>query len=124
MSFRDDLQSDLDIFVESEEFAEFVTLDEIYLRAQVTSYTAQKSGNRQLNFPALHGDFVTIYFKTSDYIGKKERLPRHGEWIWLDGVRYDVESCTDQKGIARLELAAYRQNDLRPKPYRGADYYA
>ena len=89
MSFRDDLQTDLDIFVESEEFAQFVTL----------------------------------YFKTADYCGKKQRLPVHGEQIWLDGKRYDVESCEDQLGIAKLTLAAYRQNTLRPRPFRGANPY-
>ena len=123
MSFRDDLQTDLDIFVESEEFAQFVTLDGIYLRAQVDSYTSQKSGNASLNFDALHGDFVTLYFKTADYCGKKKRLPVHGEQIWLDGKRYDVESCEDQLGITKLVLAAYRQNTLRPRPFRGVSPY-
>ncbi|MBR1645182.1 MAG: hypothetical protein IJ774_05435 [Selenomonadaceae bacterium] len=123
MSFRDDLQADLDIFVESEEFAQFVTLDGIYLRAQVDSSTAQKSGNASLNFDALHGDFLTLYFKTADYCGKKQRLPVHGEQIWMNEKRYDVESCEDQLGITKLTLAAYRQNTLRPRPFRGVSPY-
>ena len=123
MSFRDDLKDDLNIFVESEEFAKFVTLDGICLRAQVTGYTNQKSGNRNLNFEGLHGDFATLYFKTADYCNKKSRLPKRGETCWLDGVRFDVESCRDDCGIAKLELAAYRQNVLRPKPFRGANPY-
>lgn len=123
MSFRDDLKRDLDIFVESEEFAEFVTLDGIYLRAQVNAHTAQKSGNETRNFEGLHGDFVTLHFKTADYCGKKSRLPRKTEQVWLNEKRYDVESCEDQLGICKLVLAAYRQNTLRPHPFRGANPY-
>lgn len=123
MSFRDDLRDDLNVFVESEEFAEFVTLDGIYLRAQVNAHTAQKSGNEKYNFEGLHGDFVTLHFKTADYCGKKQRLPRHGEQVWVNNVRYDVESCEDQLGIAKLVLTAYRQNTLRPHPFRGANPY-
>ena len=123
MSFRDDLRDDLDIFVESEEFAQFVTVDGVYLRAQVNAHTAQKSGNSNLNFEGLHGDFVTLHFKSSDYCGKKQRLPRKGEQVWVDGARFDVESCEDQLGIAKLVLAAYRQNTLRPHPFRGANPY-
>lgn len=123
MSFRDDLKDDLDIFVESEEFAEFVTLDGIYLRAQVTAYNSQKSGNRQLNFEGLYGDFVTVYFKTADYCNKKARLPRKNEQVWLNNVRFDVESSENQSGIAKLTLSAYRQNTLRTAPYRGANPY-
>ena len=123
MSFRDDLKADLDIFVESEEFAEFVTLDGVTLRAQVTTSTQKMSGNETRNFDGLHGDFVTLFFKTSDYVGKKQRIPRQGEWCYFNGVRYDVTRCFDTLGITKLELSAYRQNTLRQHPYRGANPY-
>ena len=123
MTFRDDLAADLDIFVESEEFAQFVTLDGVTLRAQVRRSTDQKSGSASLNFDGLHGDFTTLFFKTADYCGKKERLPRHGEWAFFDGKRYEVVHSEDELGITKLTLSAYRQNTLRPQPYRGANPY-
>ena len=123
MSFRDDLRDDLNIFVESEEFAQFVNVDGITLRAQVTNVTKKISGNETRNFEGLHGDFLTLFFKTADYVGKKSRIPRQGEQCFVDGVRYDVTRCFDELGITKLELSAYRQNTLRPHPYRGANPY-
>lgn len=123
MSFRDDLKDDLNIFVESEEFARYVNIDGVFLRAQVSTYTDEKSANRSLNFEGLHGDFVTLYFKTCDYCNKKQRLPRKGEQAWINGQRFDVDFCQDQDGIAKVTLATYRQNVLRPRPFRGANPY-
>ena len=123
MTFRDDLAADLDIFVCSDEFAQFVTLDGVTLRAQVRVSTDKKSGNETFNFDGLHGDFTTLFFKTADYLGKKERLPRHGEWVTFDGKRYEVVHSEDELGITKLTLTAYRQNTLRPNPFRGANPY-
>ena len=123
MNFKDDLRDDLNIFVDSDEFAQFVKLDGITLRAQVTASTQKASGTASLNFEGLHGDFVTLFFKTADYCGKKQRIPRQGEQCWFNDMRYDVVRCFDTLGITKLELSAYRQNTLRQHPYRGANAY-
>lgn len=112
-TLKEDLQEDLPVFVEVDEFGEMTTIDGVTLPAQVIIHTVKKSGIEARNFDGLHGDFVTVYFKTADYTATKERIPRQGEWCIINSKRYDVMSSQDELGITKLECAAYRQNTLR-----------
>ena len=111
--FKDEIKKDLDVFVEDEEFAEEIELDGVKLTGQVISHTAEKSGRLQETFDGLHGDFITLYFKTDDYCSARKRIPREGEWAMINGKRYDVMNAADELGITRLICSAYRQNVLR-----------
>lgn len=119
MTFKDLLPSDNEAILMLDEFAEWVKIDGVILRAVVEKSTAQKSGNLKLNFKGLMGDFVTLYFRTTDYNGKRERLPRNGERVkiysdeWACDKLFNVVSCADELGICTLVLDAYRQNTLR-----------
>lgn len=112
-TFKDDLADDISIFVETAEFAQEANIDEVILPAQVISHTAKKSSLESRNFDGLHGDFITVYFSSEEYKKARERLPRHGEWIMINGRRYDVLTSEEELGMAKLECAAYRQNTLR-----------
>ena len=111
--FKDILLSDLATFINLEEFSEEITIDGLTLPAQITTSTKEKSARQSENFQGLHGDFVTVYFKTSDYIQTRKRLPVYNEYVIMNGKRYVVESSSDECGIARLILSSYRQNPLR-----------
>ena len=119
MTFKDLLPSDNEAILQLDEFAEYVKIDGVILKAVVEKSTAQKSGSRQLNYKGLMGDFVTLYFRTYDYIGKKNRLPRHDERVkvysdeWSCDKLFNVVSCQDELGICTLVLDAYRQNTAR-----------
>lgn len=113
MSFKDDLAADIDIFLNLDEFAETITLDEVTLSAVISEHTADKSARLSETFDGLYGDFTEIYFRASDYTATRERLPRQGEWAIYNGKRYDVISSENQGGVAHLILSAYRQNTLR-----------
>ena len=119
MTFKDILPADNDALLFLDEFAQWVKIDEIILRAVVEKSTAQKSGNLKLKYKGLMGDFVTLYFRGSDYAGKSERLPRNGERVkvysdeWKCDKLFNVVSCTEELGICTLVLDAYRQNTLR-----------
>lgn len=119
MTFKEILPSDNENILMLDEFAEYVKINDVILKAVVEKSTAQKSGNMKLNFKGLMGDFVTLYFRTSDYNGKRERVPRHGERVkvysdeWACDKLFNVVSCQDELGICTLVLDAYRQNTLR-----------
>lgn len=113
MRFKELLPIDNDNIVDLEEMAEYVLLDGVTLKAVVTYSTAKASSVRSRNFGGLYGDYVTLWCKTIDYIGKRERIPRQGEICFLNGKRYEVHESGDFSGITRLNLFAYRQETLR-----------
>ena len=110
MTFKELLKKDLDTFVNPSEFAELHTVDGVEIMAVVDKYTQAKSGSESKTFPVLHGDFVEVCFKTSDFVAAKERLPKHGDRIKVDGRMYSVENCENEHGITVIILDAYRQN--------------
>ena len=113
MTFKDYLPADNHMMMNVEEFGEEIIIDDVELRAVAEESTAQKSGNRNLNYPGLHGDFLEIYFCVEDYIAERERLMKHGEVCHVNGKRYDVVQCTDEQGMCHLILSAYRQEQVR-----------
>lgn len=122
-SFKDDVAADCDIFVNVTEFGRLTWVDGVLLWAQVIERTAEQSGRQNETYPGLHGDFTTVYFETAVYCGKRERIPRNGEWCDVDGKRFTVVSGRDEQGITKLVLSAYRQNTLRQKPFGEVDPY-
>lgn len=109
MSFKDAIYADLDIFVETDEFAEIISIDGIELPAQVIKSTQEKSQRLQEQFDGLHGDFVTIYFKAEPFLTARGKLPAKGDWILLANKRYDVIFSQEELGIIKVEASAYRQ---------------
>lgn len=110
---KDYLDGDFMTFINAGEFAEEIELDKIKIMAVVEHRTAEKSGNQNLNYPGLHGDFVEVYFKVSEYEVERQRLMKQGEICYLNGKRYTVEEITNEQGMAHLKLSEYRQNTVR-----------
>ena len=106
-------QDDWAIFVETEEFAEEIEIDGVRLPAQVSPISKARSELVRDSYPKLEGDFVELYFRTTDYTETKKRLPRYSEWCFVNGKRFEVISSQDELGITRLVLASYRQPTLR-----------
>lgn len=104
---KDFLDADFLTFLNDGEFAEEIELGKVKILAVIEHKTAEKSGNQNLNYPGLHGDFVEVYFKVADY---EPRLMKHGEICYLNGKRYTVEEVTNEQGMAHLKLSEYRQN--------------
>lgn len=109
MSFKDAIYADLDIFVETSEFAELIEIDGIEVAAQVLKHTEEKSQRLQEQFDGLHGDFVTIYFKSEPFITQRGKLPAKNDWVLIDGRRYDVVFSQEELGIIKVTASAYRQ---------------
>ena len=119
MTFKELMPSDKENILRPDEFGEWVKIDGVILRAVTEKSTAQKTGNLTLNYKGLLGDFLTLYFRSADYVGERERLPRYGERVkvysdeWHCEKLFSVESCADELGLCTLILGAYRQNTLR-----------
>lgn len=103
------LSGDMLTMLNLDEFGEKIEMNEVELQAVLESTTKQKSGNRNLNYPGLHGDFLEIFFRIEDYISEEKQLMKQGEICYVNGKRYTVESVTDEQGMAHLMLAEYRQ---------------
>ena len=101
------------------EFAEYLKVDGVILPCQFIPSTAKKSSISSENYGGLYGEFATLYFKTKDYTGKRERLPRQGEFVTLSArkakKRYEVVQVEEELGVTCLTLSSYRQNTIDRK---------
>lgn len=119
MNFKDVIASDNEeVFINVNEFSEYVDIDGVMIQAQIQYRTERKSALQSENFDGLHGDFTKVFFRTSDYCGKRERLPVQGEFVHINGKRYEVLACKDELGIVRLLVSDYRMIQLRQKPFQ------
>lgn len=107
--FRDDIKADLSTFVTTDEFADLIEVNGVICRAQLMHHTQRKSERQNETYDGLHGDFTELFFMTEPYVKKKKELPKHGDWIYVGDVRYDVLSCEDEKGMVHMVLSSYRQ---------------
>ena len=114
--FKDDLREDLTVFLSTAEFGELIEVDGVTCAAQVISHTADKTQRVQGQFDGLLGDFTTIYIKAEPFLKKRKKLPQKGDWIKIQGRRYDVAFSQEQKGLIKIEASAYRQPT--PRLYR------
>lgn len=106
MGFKEIVAADIDrVFLNPNEFGEMHRLDDVELCAVIsTNQTKQRSKVQSRNFEGLHGEFMTVNIKKSDF----PRIPKQGENIRLDGKLYKVSECRDNMGMLYIELAAYR----------------
>ena len=113
MRFKDLVVEDNAAIIDLDEMAEYVICDNVIMKAIVTKTTERMSGVESKNYGGLYGDYITLWFKAEDYCRKRERLPRQGEYCYLQSKRYEVISSIELDGIGRLEMRTYRQNTLR-----------
>ena len=114
MNLKDCIASDNEeVFLDLNEFAEYVDIDGTVLKAQVQYRTERKSALQDENFDALHGDWAKIFFKTADFLAKNERLPAQGNYVHINKKMYRVITCKDEMGITRLQVSGYRQEQPR-----------
>ena len=118
-NFKDVIASDnQEVFIDVNEFAEYVDVDGVLLQGQIQYRTERKSALQSETYETLHGDYLKVFFRTKDYCGKRERLPAQGETVHVNGKRYQVLTSKDEMGITRLVVSAYRQVQLRQSPVR------
>ena len=123
-NFKDVIANDnQQIFINLNEFAEYVEIDGVLLQAQIQHRTEKISALQSENYDTLHGDFVKIFFRTADYCRKNERLPYQGEYVHINKKMYRVLTCKDEMGITRLQVSSYRQEQLRQNSFQRVSGY-
>ena len=127
MNFKESLAQDWSVFINIEEFGEIIEIDEIKLPAILIEHTGNLDKENVASkhdayyiHPELHnqpliGNFVTVYFKTADYVKARSRIPKHTEFSYINGVRYQIAESIDSAGITRLTATADRMNTPPPK---------
>ena len=108
MRFRKAIDEDLEIFVNLEEFGEEHEINGQIIPCVFQRLTKEKSGNESRNFDGLHGDFMTLHFRTILI----DPLPHEGESIRIDGKRFTIDNVEDIIGMTRLILSSYRGRGL------------
>ena len=108
MRFRKAIDEDLEIFVNLEEFGEEHEINGQIIPCVFQRLTKEKSGNESRNFDGLHGDFMTLHFRTILI----DPLPHEGESIRIDGKRFTIDNVEDMIGMTRLILSSYRGRGL------------
>ena len=108
MKFRKAIDEDLEIFVNLDEFGEEHEINGQIIPCVFQRLTKEKSGNESRNFDGLHGDFMTLHFRTILI----DPLPHEGESIRIDGKRFTIDNVEDMIGMTRLILSSYRGRGL------------
>lgn len=101
------------VYLDVNEFAELIEIDGVLLKGQVQYRTERKSALQSESFDGLHGDWLKVFFRAADYVGKEGQLPTQGEYIKLNGKMYKVVACKDEMGIVRIVASSYRQEQPR-----------
>ncbi|WP_458412773.1 hypothetical protein ACNQFZ_18480 [Schinkia sp. CFF1] len=104
-TFKDFLQSDLNVFFNPSEFGEFHTLGskEILMIIEEDGFdeTKRRSNDFDEVTQNIYESMKTIYLKSSDY--NKSDV---GKRVTLDGEKYYVVSSSVSGGILRISLSA------------------
>lgn len=105
MTFRDEVAADnLNIFLNSEEFAELHNLNGVEALAVVQKLSTNSdisTGDVATdNVYGLYGEAVQVNF-SADIMPE---LPAYGDPYMLDGKQYIVNSCNNDMGMITLEL--------------------
>lgn len=120
MILKDLIFEDADIFVNLDEFGEMAEIDGVKIRAVIQKNTGEKKNTNiaskheeyyvhpELHNEPLSGDFITVYFKTFDYVKERGRIPQNLEFCRINGKRYKVLISKDEMGITKLECSADR----------------
>lgn len=121
-TFEDDMHYDHDTFLELDEFAEWITLNGVKLRAQMVWVSAERQKpdlahkndayyvHPELHSPQPPGELLSVVFRAKDYLKEKERLPKNTETCYVNGDRFYVKTMQEEFGIAHLTCEADRQN--------------
>jgi hypothetical protein len=105
VSFKDQLNKDLDIFLNTNEFGELHKLGstEIKMVIEEDSFNQLSGRNDEVENTTqnLYESVTTIYLKASDY-----KKPSIGKRVTLDDEKYYVIGASVSDGILKINLAA------------------
>jgi hypothetical protein len=102
---RDYFFSDLDTFLNPDEFSELHTLGskEIMMIVEEDSYKGKSEQNQDFEnaTEGIYESTINLYMKASDY-----KKPSVGKRVTFDGEKYYVIGASHQDGILKISLIA------------------
>lgn len=101
MTFKEQMQQDVAIFINADEFAEPHNLNgticDVVLEGLTTKEQLTKAA---VNFEGINGKTLILHCKTSDL----PEVPKKGIIFELDGETYRVQDGVDDMGLATITL--------------------
>ena len=107
MGFKEQLENDIGVFLNLDEFAEIHNLNGIECPVVATDDSTRahaKVAGGARSTDGLHGDSVRLQVRTADL----PSIPVQGTNFKYDGKLYKVASCTNNMGVLNISLMAYR----------------
>ena len=96
-AFTELVDSDLDIFLNGDEFADDHEIDGKTVRAVLENEQVEEKEAAN----ALSRSIITLFAKTADLPARKMQ----GETLYLDNVGYTVETWLEEMGMTRVMLS-------------------
>jgi hypothetical protein len=120
MNFKESVAQDWTTFINLNEFAETIEIDDIKLSAVIIKNTGDVKNSNiaskhdeyyvhpEIHNEPLYGEYITVFFKTADYVKERGQIPKNLEFSRINGKRYKVITSKDEMGITRLDCGAER----------------
>lgn len=107
MGFKEQVENDVSVFLNLDEFAEIHNVNGVECPVVLTD-DSTRAGTKALGGPraldGLHGDNARLQVRESDL----PTIPVQGTNFKLDGKLYKVLSCTANMGVLNISLTAHR----------------
>lgn len=104
-NFKDQLLTDLDVFINPNEFADTHNIDGIDVICVIdTDYADQRPRQPEELYNIAHGVYVStieVYVKTSDL--ERPTVEQH---MYIDEKLWIVNSCSESHGVYKIKLSS------------------
>lgn len=102
MGFKDQVNADLDVFLNLDEFAETHNIDGRQVKCIIDLDDLRKFRVNQqaVNFPGVYGSYKTLFVKAADLPNR----PVIGQHLKVDGELYLVVECSEPDGMLEVSL--------------------
>ena len=103
MKLRDYIYHDVNVFLNTDEFADLHDIDGQMIKALIDSDILNEYSNDKTEmYDGVYRGEIALYVKESDL----NYRPVRGQIMRLDGNIYTVKKCADDMGIFRITLEA------------------
>ncbi len=103
MDFKAQIAQDLDVFLNSTEFADTHSFDGVSVTAMVDGDLSTERGIRQDFAEGTNIDDLVVFIKASDL----PQVPTFGQRVNFDGTHYLVNKISESSGMLELTLRIF-----------------
>ena len=102
MGFKEQVATDLDVFLNLDEFADTHNINGLQVKCLIDLDDLRKFRVNQqaINYPWVYGSYKTLFAKTVDLPNR----PVVGQHLRVDGELYLVAQCSEADGMLEVSL--------------------